>query len=316
MKYTALLNLAGIHDAGLSDKTDVVDWVIIEYIADWYTAPGVTRRGDKVWINYRHLIAELPLLGLKTKSSVSRRITNLSELGLLNIVHDQDGRLYASIGQAAIDARCFRQARLPESTGVYENQRGVDENERGGVYQNQHSLGNQISLGNQTRKDAPQRGDVIPNAIPDNPPKAKPPAAQLDYSSWPTMPSTQVMADWVAARKAKRAPISQTVIDQFGNELHKAAALGYSVDQCLAECITSGWQGFKAAWIANRNNTGGTNGKPERISNFERVARDAERHIAELDRLDRLDAEMEQRNRAIGDGAVSSDRLVVSIQGQ
>ena len=107
MKYTALLNLAGIHDAGLSDKTDVVDWVIIEYIADWYTAPGVTRRDDKVWINYRHLIAELPLLGLKTKSAVSRRITNLSELGLLNIDHDDDGRVYAAISQSAKDTMSY-----------------------------------------------------------------------------------------------------------------------------------------------------------------------------------------------------------------
>lgn len=169
----------------------------------------------------------------------------------------------------------------------------------------------------QQNKEAPPIGsDPVIDPPKRKPSRAKPPAVQLDYSAWPTMPSAQVMADWVAARKAKRAPISQTVITQFGNELHKAAALGYSVDQCLAECITSGWQGFKAAWIANRNNTGGTNGKPERISNFERVARDAERHIAELDRLDRLDAEMEQRNRAVGHGAVPPDRLIVSIQGQ
>ena len=146
MKYTATINLAGIHDAGLSDKTDVVDWVIIEYIADWYTTPKATKRDDKVWINYRHLIEELPLLGLKTKSSVSKRITKLASIGLLNIDRDHDGRMYASIGQAAIDARCSRSTRSPEPTGVDEFQQGVDESE--------HPIDNQLS-GNQSGNQDP-----------------------------------------------------------------------------------------------------------------------------------------------------------------
>ena len=161
-------------------------------------------------------------------------------------------------------------------------------------------------------KEAPPIGSD-PVVDPPKPLRSKPPAIQLDYSAWPTMPSAQVMADWVAARKTKRAPISQTVIDQFGNELRKAAGLGYSVDQCLAECITSGWQGFKAAWIANRNNTGGTNGKSgrsDRESVSARAVREAAEFIADLDAAERL-----ERDQADGGGGVYENELALPWEG-
>ena len=163
---------------------------------------------------------------------------------------------------------------------------------------------NSTSSTNSTREAPP---------IGSDPHMRKKAAAPLDYCSWPTMPSAQVMADWVAARKAKRAPISQTVINQFGNEMHKAAALGYSVDQCLAECITSGWQGFKAEWIANRNKTGGTNGqsgRPDRESVSARAVREAAEFIADLDAAERL-----ERDQADGSGGVYENELALPWEG-
>lgn len=71
----------------------------------------------------------------------------------------------------------------------------------------------------------------------------------IDFSSWPSPPSPQVLADFLAHRKAKRAPITPTVIENFGRELHKAVAHGISVDAALAECITRNWQGLKADWL-------------------------------------------------------------------
>ena len=129
MKFAATINLAGIDDAGLSNKTDLADWVIIEYIADWYSAPKATKRADKVWINYKHLMAQVPILGIKSKSAVSARLHKLAELGLLVVEQDDDGRLFASLGQVAIDVRCFRVDRSPGREGVLENERGVRENE-------------------------------------------------------------------------------------------------------------------------------------------------------------------------------------------
>lgn len=74
----------------------------------------------------------------------------------------------------------------------------------------------------------------------------------LDYSSWPQMPSDQIFEDWKAVRKQKRALITQTVINEFGKELFRAVAVGFTVDQCLTACVTQNWQGFKAEWLQNK----------------------------------------------------------------
>ena len=79
----------------------------------------------------------------------------------------------------------------------------------------------------------------------------KTPAAAIDYSSWPDSPSEQVFNDWLAARRKAKATHSQTAMNQIGKELRKAAAMGISVDECLAEAATRGWRGFKAEWLQN-----------------------------------------------------------------
>ena len=85
---------------------------------------------------------------------------------------------------------------------------------------------------------------------------AAPKKTELDYSQWPNMPSKQTMTDWLAMRKRLKAPISQTVINRFAIELKKAKAYGYTVDQCLAECVTRGWRGFETQWLVNSAQNG------------------------------------------------------------
>jgi hypothetical protein len=89
-------------------------------------------------------------------------------------------------------------------------------------------------------------------------------AASIDYSSWPAMPSEQVFKDWLAARRKAKATHSQTAMNQIGKELRKAAEMGISVDECLAEAATRGWRGFKAEWLTNgKNQQNGKSGVPE-----------------------------------------------------
>jgi len=76
-------------------------------------------------------------------------------------------------------------------------------------------------------------------------------ATVLDYSSWPEPPDQQILADWKALRKNLKAPVSQTVVTRFGNQLSKARDLGFSVDDCLGKVIEKGWKGFSAEWMAN-----------------------------------------------------------------
>lgn len=89
--------------------------------------------------------------------------------------------------------------------------------------------------------------------------------SQLDYSCWPDQPSDQVLTDWLAMRKRLKANVSQTVINRFATELVKARNYGYTVDQCLAECVTRNWRGFEVQWLLNsKQQSGGQNaGQPK-----------------------------------------------------
>jgi uncharacterized protein YdaU (DUF1376 family) len=79
-------------------------------------------------------------------------------------------------------------------------------------------------------------------------------APALDYGCWPSLASDQVLKDWLDMRKRLRANVSQTVVNNFGTELNKAARFGYSVDQCLSECVTRNWRGFKFDWMQEKQN--------------------------------------------------------------
>lgn len=75
-------------------------------------------------------------------------------------------------------------------------------------------------------------------------------AAQApDLSAWPALPSDEVLADWLAMRKRMRADVSPTVVNGFAVQLALAMAAGYSVDDCLTECVVRNWRGFKAEWL-------------------------------------------------------------------
>lgn len=57
-----------------------------------------------------------------------------------------------------------------------------------------------------------------------------------------------VWNDFLANRKAKRAPLTATALKGIEAEAHKA---GISLQDALAFCCLKGWQGFSADWYAN-----------------------------------------------------------------
>ena len=57
---------------------------------------------------------------------------------------------------------------------------------------------------------------------------------------------------WLALRRAKRAPVSELVLDGVRSEAKKA---GWTMEQALTECATRGWMGFKADWVAKKQGT-------------------------------------------------------------
>ena len=76
----------------------------------------------------------------------------------------------------------------------------------------------------------------------------------------------QLVSDYLAVRKAKRAPaVSQTVFDGLSRE---AKLAGISLDQALRVCIERNWVGFKADWYANAK----SNSPPQSIADQNKLS--------------------------------------------
>jgi hypothetical protein len=61
--------------------------------------------------------------------------------------------------------------------------------------------------------------------------------------------SADVYADWLALRKAKRAPVTETALAGIRREAEKA---GMTMQAALETCCQRGWTGFKAEWVADQ----------------------------------------------------------------
>jgi hypothetical protein len=69
-----------------------------------------------------------------------------------------------------------------------------------------------------------------------------------DASPPPDGVDEQVWQDFQKLRKAKKAPVTQTVVDGIRLEAAKA---GLSLGDALAVCCKRGWQGFDSTWVTN-----------------------------------------------------------------
>ena len=84
-----------------------------------------------------------------------------------------------------------------------------------------------------------------PTPPADPPPPAKPPRFEPLAALLALGVDAQVAADWLAVRKAKRAALTQTALDDVVAEAGKA---GISVAEAVRICAARGWQGFRASW--------------------------------------------------------------------
>lgn len=131
---------------------------------------------------------------------------------------------------------------------------------------------------------------------------------ELDYSVWPQQPSEQIFNDWIKMRRAKRASLSQTVLDSFGEEFKKAIAQGFTVDDCLKIAITSSWTGFKFDWVLNQQARGLPHAANQRITGTGR----SEKKIGLVDRTrEEASLALERLNNKNGNSPVyENDRPV------
>lgn len=78
---------------------------------------------------------------------------------------------------------------------------------------------------------------------------------------------TQVWSDWLQLRKAKKAPVTETVLQGARAEAVKA---GMTFSDFLAEWCSRGSQGLKAEWL-NNGNTRQQPAKPSRHTGFDKT---------------------------------------------
>jgi uncharacterized protein YdaU (DUF1376 family) len=60
--------------------------------------------------------------------------------------------------------------------------------------------------------------------------------------------SEGVWSDFLAIRKAKRSPLTQTALEAIQREADKVPM---TIGEALMVCCARGWQGFKAEWVAD-----------------------------------------------------------------
>ena len=75
---------------------------------------------------------------------------------------------------------------------------------------------------------------------------------KLDFSGWPEIPSDDLIAEWMILRGKQKAPVTQRVVNMFGKQLTIASKSGFTIEQCIEQCLCKGWRGFEAEWMANQ----------------------------------------------------------------
>ena len=141
------------------------------------------------------------------------------------------------------------------------------------------------STGNQNLNLKPKPNNESTNV--DSKRKQKP---AIDLSAWESKPSAGTMTDWAAMRKAKHAPLSQTVINKLTPEINLAVASGYTADDCLSLCILKGWQGFKFQWLKNEESNNANNQRNTRTNRSDRNTQAHRDYIADLERQAEVEA--------------------------
>ncbi|MGJ3438627.1 replication protein [Pseudomonas sp. Je.1.5.c] len=91
-----------------------------------------------------------------------------------------------------------------------------------------------------------------PQAEPAKPERKAPFGLSNLLADNPHQVPEQLLTDWLAQRKAKKAAVTATVWSTVNTELAKCAEAGISASAAITEALSAGWQGFKASWVINR----------------------------------------------------------------
>lgn len=104
-------------------------------------------------------------------------------------------------------------------------------------------------------KRIPEETQTVPNTNPNQEPitnNHKPIKERATVVATPIGVSEIVWQDFKNHRKAKKAQVTQRVVDEIAKQ---AMLAGWSLEEAMKETVVRNWQTFKAEWVSVKQNT-------------------------------------------------------------
>jgi len=121
-------------------------------------------------------------------------------------------------------------------------------------YQEKADTNKRIAIDRETKRKekSTNREQVVYEPPPNHKPLTnnhKPIKDKATVVATPDGVSQSVFDDFKTLRKAKKAPITQRVLDGMQEQ---ADIAGWTLEKAMAECCVRGWQAFKAEWVTEK----------------------------------------------------------------
>lgn len=245
------LDVVRLRDSGLTAKAtgDEFRAAVLLWCASWHQQPAASLPND-----------DDELANLCGYGRAMREWTKIRKGALRGWIECSDGRLYhPTVAVKANDAWQSKQAQRARTEAARRAREEARQRQSQALSQRKESTvtdtateskgqgqGQGQGIGREIQPPTPD--GVAPPSPPDPEPaaRAKAPAKSSPTVKRPDGVTEQVWADWLALRRAKRAPVTQTVVDGAEREAAKA---GMSLEAFLAVWCRRGSQGLEAAWL-------------------------------------------------------------------
>jgi len=135
-----------------------------------------------------------------------------------------------------LDNNCYRHKRCDAEISAYKARSVIAKEKANKRWSNAVAMPQHNSSNTGATKNDANREPITDNQIKDIRP------SDVSISIW---------EDFAKHRKAKKAPITETALKNIVTEATKA---NWKLDDALTEICSRGWTGFKAEWVANKNN--------------------------------------------------------------
>lgn len=232
-KVVALKTTKTIKGKEVEVKLDVSDLLILQAIADFMNRPKIQKilLDDKIycWVKLSTILEDLPILNIK-QQAFSDKIEKLVLFGLLEkqTVRSRIGSFsYYRIGskyEELVYSSC-NSSQLQEGTSSELHLRNSSELQDKDYSTNNTSTSNNNILGAEAQNKFNFKKSLIELGV-----------------------SEQIVSDFLAVRKTKRAANTETAFNRIKSEIEKSGA---SANDCIKLAVERSWQGFKAEWYRN-----------------------------------------------------------------